>query len=125
MFSGARAGSVYLLPLLFTALQTATAAEVNRTIDDTYGDSVTGAKPNYLPSTNGVWADATCKGCRVQPDPNQAFKKSWTAATFIPERMEEAAIEVNFTGKPISFIGGYPTTAELNRKSYLDLFYRS
>ncbi|KAF8219325.1 hypothetical protein L208DRAFT_1427093 [Tricholoma matsutake] len=35
--------------------------EVNRTIDDTNGDSVTGAKPIYLPR------------CAIQPDPNLAF----------------------------------------------------
>lgn len=35
--------------LFLNVLQIVTAVEVNRTIDDTNGDSVTGAKPIYLP----------------------------------------------------------------------------
>ncbi|KAJ2920733.1 hypothetical protein H1R20_g16362, partial [Candolleomyces eurysporus] len=62
------------------------AALVNRTIDDTAGDSVTGLRPVYFPSPASLrmWKDHTCplNDCVTRPDLNQTFGNSYTAATF-------------------------------------------
>ncbi|KAF8077620.1 hypothetical protein FPV67DRAFT_1462396 [Lyophyllum atratum] len=78
----------------------AIAVSVNRTIDDTAGDPFTGTRPLYLPTTPGIWEDATCAGCRVKADRSLAFKGSWTSATFRPE-VGPISIELNFTGTAI------------------------
>lgn len=90
--------------LFLNVLQIVTAVEVNRTIDDTNGDSVTGAKPIYLPRTGGVWAGPECGGCAIQPDPNLAFDRTWTAATYHPQ-LGLTEIELAFTGEqPYIFV---------------------
>ncbi|KAH9930965.1 uncharacterized protein B0H18DRAFT_120163 [Fomitopsis serialis] len=47
-----------------------------RTIDDTYGDSVTGATPTYL-DTNCWNQGPNCSVCVSQPDPLQAHNGTW------------------------------------------------
>ena len=89
-----RLGSLCFLFLLF---EISRSAQVNRTIDDTKGDSVTGVMPTYVPSTGGVWAGADCTGCAIQPDPTQAFDGTWTAATYHPQ-LSLTSIELSFTG---------------------------
>jgi hypothetical protein len=99
MFSGFVLGS--LSALLITIIGITTAAQVNRTIDDTLGDSVTGERPTYLSSNSGNWEDATCKGCAAQPDPYRAFAGTWTAATYAPVPLSPSSIwiDLSFTGK--------------------------
>ncbi|KAH9842356.1 uncharacterized protein C8Q71DRAFT_699030 [Rhodofomes roseus] len=47
-----------------------------RTIDDTYGDSVTGATPTY--SNAACWNEGpSCSICVSQPDPAQAHNGTW------------------------------------------------
>lgn len=87
---------IFLFPLL--AVQYVVPAATNRTIDDTLGDSVSGVRPNYFPSA-GVWEDATCKGCAIQPDPSLAFDGTWTAATYNPTI--NTSIELSFKGTAI------------------------
>ncbi|KAE9396740.1 hypothetical protein BT96DRAFT_884472 [Gymnopus androsaceus JB14] len=71
---------------------------VNRSIDDTLGDSVTGQKPVFLPSTPGVWANNTqCGGCGLQPPTSSAFDGTYTAATYNPG-LENISITFDFTG---------------------------
>jgi hypothetical protein len=84
--------------LFFFFFEGSIAAEVNRTIDDTTGDSVTGIRPIYLPQTLGVWEDATCKGCAIQPDRTRAFKGTWNAATYNPD-LQSVSVELSFKGK--------------------------
>ncbi|KAG6812414.1 hypothetical protein H0H92_002990 [Tricholoma furcatifolium] len=86
--------------LLFFYSWVAAAASVNRTIDDTYGDSVTGAKPSYLPTSSSVWQGPSCTGCYIQPDPDEAFDRTWTAATYNPG-LGSMSIEFSFTGTAI------------------------
>ncbi|KAK7681917.1 hypothetical protein QCA50_014879 [Cerrena zonata] len=69
----------------------------NRTIDDTIGDLVTGAKPIYVPSTIGVWKDATCVGCAINPDTTKAFRGTWNAATYNRD-IPEVSVQFSFTG---------------------------
>jgi hypothetical protein len=91
-----RLGAIYILLTAF--FEIATATRVNRTIDDTFGDSLTGDKPTYLPSA--VWNDlnATCDTCVTQLDPNQAFNGTWTAAMYSPQ-LGSVSIELSFTGQ--------------------------
>ncbi|KAF9469397.1 hypothetical protein BDZ94DRAFT_1293776 [Collybia nuda] len=86
--------------ILFIFLRGGTAAQFNRTIDDTLGDSVTGEKPIYLPTTVGVWQNADCKGCLLQPDRILAFNGTWTAATYTPT-LESMSVELAFKGTAI------------------------
>lgn len=79
---------ILLLPLCRAVL-------VNRTIDDTFGDPVTGFKPVYLPSA--AWTDQTCTGCAVQPDTKSAFEGTRTTATYCPG-MHNMSITLEFTG---------------------------
>ncbi|KAG6914169.1 hypothetical protein DXG01_001955 [Tephrocybe rancida] len=92
--------SPILLPLILCYLGQIAAVSVNRTIDDTVGDSVTGARPVFLPQTAGVWEDVTCVDCAIQPDRNLAFKGTWTAATFKP-RLGSISVHLSFTGTAI------------------------
>ncbi|KAI0736638.1 hypothetical protein C8Q72DRAFT_768914 [Fomitopsis betulina] len=62
--------------LLFSA--SVSAGQSNRTIDDTNGDSVTGALPSYSSSWN-VGQD--CPGCRVQPSASDCFEGTWHDTT--------------------------------------------
>ena len=69
----------------------------NRTIDDTFGDLLTGTRLIYVPSTGGVWKDAGCVGCAIIPDPYEAFEGTWTAATYNKD-IPEVSVEFTFTG---------------------------
>ncbi|KAE9383763.1 hypothetical protein BT96DRAFT_1008812 [Gymnopus androsaceus JB14] len=77
------------------------SAGVNRSIDDTLGDSVTGQKPIFIPSTPGIWQDPTqcsvAPGCALQPPTTSAFDGTYTAATYHPE-LNNISISFDFTG---------------------------
>lgn len=69
----------FLTLLVFArAFSIVLALQANRTIDDTYGDSVTGLKVVY----NSPWnTGQLCPGCRVQPDAAEAFEGTWHDTT--------------------------------------------
>ncbi|KAJ3993791.1 hypothetical protein F5050DRAFT_1810195 [Lentinula boryana] len=73
---------------------------VNRSIDDTLGDSVTGDRPTYLPDTLGVWEDNTCLDCALAPNTSKAFDGTYTAATYNPD-LKNISISFAFTGTAI------------------------
>jgi hypothetical protein len=55
----------------------AAAVLTNGTIDDQYGDSVTGALPTYFPPNLWVQGDqCSSSTCPAQPDPELAFDQS-------------------------------------------------
>lgn len=88
--------SLTLLPHL------AWAAIVNRTIDDSSGDSLTGLKPEFLPkNVSGLWKDQTCSDCRINPDVRLAFGNSYTAATYSPQ-LGRMSIVIPFNGESFS-----------------------
>ncbi|PFH51664.1 hypothetical protein AMATHDRAFT_141988 [Amanita thiersii Skay4041] len=91
-------GKVWTLCVLLAAPSLATI--VNRTIDDTYGDEVTGQKPLYLPSRAGVWQNRTCTVCDIKPDESLAHNGTWTAVVYHPN-MDEVIITLRFTGVAI------------------------
>ncbi|KAG6915336.1 hypothetical protein DXG01_012108 [Tephrocybe rancida] len=76
------------------------AVATNRTIDDTYGDSVTGSQPIYLPVGN--WDDASCSPshCTVLPPSGQAFDHSYHAATYLVNGGPRTA-QLSFRGTAI------------------------
>ncbi|KAJ6476356.1 hypothetical protein C8R45DRAFT_833857 [Mycena sanguinolenta] len=57
------------------------SALLNRTIDDLYGDSVTGSLPTYGPSISGWNVDNNCTSCHGQPDAAQMVDHSWHDTT--------------------------------------------
>jgi hypothetical protein len=102
MFQLAGAGRLSASLLFLFVLPFADAGQVNRTIDDTKGDIVTGAKPTYLPTTGGVWAGADCAKCAVQPNSSLAFDGTWTAATY-HATLGMTSIKLPFTGNVFSY----------------------
>ncbi|TFK57566.1 hypothetical protein OE88DRAFT_1641182 [Heliocybe sulcata] len=55
----------------------------NVTVDDTDGDSLTGAQVSYSPAD--AWnVGQECVGCTAHPDPNQTYMGTWHDTTFIP-----------------------------------------
>ena len=60
--------------LIFNHVRSAAALAVNRTIDDQFGDSVTGALPVYSPEN--IWTQGNQCSCFAQPDYEQTFDHS-------------------------------------------------
>ncbi|KZT06160.1 uncharacterized protein LAESUDRAFT_759685 [Laetiporus sulphureus 93-53] len=53
----------------------------NFTIDDEYGDSVSGLQPIYQPSWN---YGPQCPGCAIQPEKDKTFDQTWHDTTIHP-----------------------------------------
>ncbi|KAF8998267.1 hypothetical protein BDQ17DRAFT_1411126 [Cyathus striatus] len=94
-----RTGAVVILLSLLSC--TLADSIVNRTIDDSLGDSDphTFTKPLYNPPS-GVWDDETCQKCAIKPDPSKAFKNTYTAATYNPG-LQNVSISMGFEGTAI------------------------
>ncbi|KAJ7059704.1 hypothetical protein C8F01DRAFT_217879 [Mycena amicta] len=92
--------SAWLLPLLLLLLFTVVqGTAVNRTIDDTRGDSVTGQAVQFLPGT--VWFNQTsCAGCSDVPDPALSFDNTWTAALYLAS-IGSISATMSFSGTAI------------------------
>jgi len=85
--------------LLIYASRHAQALQVNATIDDQLGDSLSGALPAYVPQN--VWTRGdTCTTCFAQPDYQYAFQHTWHDATWEPLQPELTAT-VSFTGTAV------------------------
>ena len=70
---------------------------VNITIDDQFGDAVTGAIPGYLP-TPGNWSiGQNCPGCFAQPDASLAFRGTWHDTTWDSDGYRGAKRTLNLT----------------------------
>ncbi|KAI0325593.1 hypothetical protein GY45DRAFT_1330065 [Cubamyces sp. BRFM 1775] len=92
---------VVVLAVLATSVA---GTDVNRTIDDQNGDSVTGAVPLY----RGAWAiGQTCTGCGVRAgnpiDPSQAFDGTWHDASSFPKNATaiQPSLQVSFVGHAV------------------------
>ncbi|KAJ7491078.1 hypothetical protein FB451DRAFT_630759 [Mycena latifolia] len=56
---------------------------LNRTIDDEFGDSVSGVQPTYRPAS--FWSlDSSCDGCVLHADPKLAFNHTWHDSSQLP-----------------------------------------
>ncbi|KAJ6476366.1 hypothetical protein C8R45DRAFT_834004, partial [Mycena sanguinolenta] len=105
-------GPTYYLPYALAYIPGYIAALSNRTIDDLYGDSVTGVLPTYEPSTsewNAVVQDNNCTICVVQPDAAQMVDHSWHDTT-VRVGGQTHTVSLQFTGTGIYFFGGVPNT---------------
>ncbi len=75
------------------------ALSVNRTIDNRYGDSVTGQLPLYMP---GPWSEGDqCPGCHAQPDPKQCYNGTWSDTTHHDGLDDGQNVTVQFTGTAV------------------------
>ena len=90
--------TVYYIVLLLL-VRSVIAALVNVTIDDQYGDPLTGFLPSYLPTDE--WKQgANCSACSVRPDPAKAKMGTWHDATHLPNSSTKlSAINLRFNGE--------------------------
>ncbi|KAJ6500739.1 hypothetical protein C8R45DRAFT_79801 [Mycena sanguinolenta] len=72
----------------------------NRTIDDQFGDSVSGLVPTYNPPS--FWkVGASCgSGCAVHPDPTLAFNHTWHDSSQFPNEAP-VSVSLQFTGTAV------------------------
>ena len=101
--------SISLVPafLAFLLLITPTrSALINVTIDDHFGDSLTGFIPAYLPN-DGSWhvgsPSEVCSDCHITPstlDVSQIYDHTWHDTTYRPGQAP-AEVTVNFTGSAV------------------------
>ena len=88
---------IYMTVALLVFLCDALASPVNVTIDDQYGDAVTGAVPEYLPAASDWSQGATCSSCLVQPWPPSAYNGTWHDSTWAPGGSEGSGYSVKIT----------------------------
>lgn len=75
------------------------ALYVNRTIDDEYGDSVTGLKPQYSPPD--VWNQGSlCEDCSIKLDSSHVLNGTWHDATQV-DGDSVRSITMHFNGTAI------------------------
>ena len=91
-----------VLALLATCISGANA-DVNRTIDDQKGDSVTGVVPLFLPA--GTWnIGQNCTTCTIESghpiDPGQVFDGTWHDLTHFGNG-DSGVVQVSFTGHAV------------------------
>ena len=83
---------LFLTSLLLSCVY---ATPSNRTIDDTYGDPVTGHLPHY----SGKWdIGQACSGCSLQPDPSETFEGTWHDST--SNTTDVRKVTLTFQGEP-------------------------
>ncbi|KAF9266985.1 hypothetical protein L218DRAFT_985512 [Marasmius fiardii PR-910] len=87
-------------------------------VDDTKGDSLTGAIPAFLPSEAGFsqgplcqgCGDSWCQGCGLEPDPNQVYGGTWMVATHFKNDPAKY-ITFDFVGTEVSVFCIVPNVA--------------
>ncbi|KAH9886724.1 hypothetical protein C8Q73DRAFT_276966 [Cubamyces lactineus] len=89
---------------LFIACVAVAGVDVNRTIDDQKGDSITGVAPLFLPTD--LWnIGQTCTSCVIRAgspiDPGQVFDGTWHDATHYGDDDPDRIVQVSFTGHAI------------------------
>ncbi|TFK55643.1 hypothetical protein OE88DRAFT_643167 [Heliocybe sulcata] len=91
--------SIFSLSLLHRCLL-ARATITNRTIDDQYGDEVSGLQPNYSPAA--AWNQgSSCTGCSIHADSGQAYRGTWHDSTHTPGDPEPRVVQLSFNGTAI------------------------
>lgn len=95
--AGLICGDLFMIILTWFLVLPAVAVPNNRTIDDTFGDFVTGQKVVYTPSTPLTWKTQDCTDCLLNPEVNNAHNGTYTAATCYPA-LGSMSINLTFTG---------------------------
>ncbi|KAK0492957.1 hypothetical protein EDD18DRAFT_1357341 [Armillaria luteobubalina] len=103
--------ALFLLQLIVAAKM------INRTIDDTLGDELTGFKVKYRPDSQPfdasalVWKNTLqCIGCAIVPDVSSAMDGTWTSATY-DSSLKNVSAELTFYGSAIYIyliVSNYP-----------------
>ena len=96
------------------------ASLVNRTIDDEFGDSVTGVVPTYAPQ--GWLQGQNCTGCSFNSrnvDISQVFNGSWHSAMHIPGSTD-FNVTASFSGIAVYVFNLIALQASTNLTFYLD-----
>lgn len=112
----------YILPLLFA--RSVALSTSNITIDDEYGDSVTGQKPQYYsPPGSNPWAQgSTCGRCHIQLDPTQVHNGTWHDATYYSTLSSDTyTVILQFTGIAVYVYGVLANQVpDSDTETYLD-----
>ncbi|KAI0325589.1 hypothetical protein GY45DRAFT_1374616 [Cubamyces sp. BRFM 1775] len=93
-----------LFSVLLAAYISGANVDVNRTIDDQKGDSVTGVPPLFLPTD--LWnIGQTCTSCSIRAghpiDPGQVFDGTWHDATHYGSNDSDRSVQVSFIGHAV------------------------
>ncbi|KAH9922671.1 uncharacterized protein B0H18DRAFT_508385 [Fomitopsis serialis] len=101
--------SVIALLLFVATGARAIGTTTNRTIDDFYGDSATGAIPLY---SDGWNYGPQCSGCFIQPAIGETFDQSWHDVTASPTDPAPKTVTLSFNGTAIWVYGVVPNYVE-------------
>jgi hypothetical protein len=98
----------FTLPLFLWLWHVLSACAVlrNATIDDRYGDSLTGVIPHFFPAEGQVWEGEVSEecSCPIKPDSRYTFLNTYNAATYKPDQgVNLVAIQMQFTGESLDF----------------------
>lgn len=86
--------SLTLFLLIQFGSRSALAAATIVTIDDEYGDSLTGALPVY----EGAWKfGPDCSNCLLRPSPADAYRSGWHDATTSAQYSQQS-VTLSFNG---------------------------
>ncbi|KAF7310029.1 hypothetical protein MIND_00375800 [Mycena indigotica] len=93
--------SLYLLVFLslLARITPSSANIITRTIDDTDGDSETGAVPSYSPP-NHFSLNSNCPDCTYHPDAGKSFKNTWHDTSQVDGQV--MSVSFSFTGTSVS-----------------------
>ncbi|KAI0652612.1 hypothetical protein C8Q79DRAFT_938586 [Trametes meyenii] len=75
--------NIFVIFMLLRGVSVAKGTLVNRTIDDAWGDSITGASPVYFPD-GGFAQGSVCRTCNISPklvDISKVFDGTWHDTT--------------------------------------------
>ena len=103
------------------------AASVNHTIDDELGDSVTGIKPVYSPSTS--WNQgSTCGVCKIRSndpiDLTQVIQGTWHEAVYLASPSESApSINISFVGTAVYAYFVVPNTLSQTPLTFINMSF--
>lgn len=96
LLTGHMQSFILLLPLLMV-LDTSLAGR-NATIDDQWGDELTGLVPVLTPA-NEWQQGAECAGCQLKPNASLAYDHTWHDSTWDPVRRPiPPAVQLLFNG---------------------------
>jgi len=108
-----------LLFIVLSRIAPSSGVVVTATIDDTKGDSNTGAQPVYSP-VNSFSPNSDCTGCLVHADPAQAFDGTWHDSSQF-NGGSAVSVTLSFTGTAIDVfcilantVPGAVTTTDLS-----------
>ncbi|TCD69456.1 hypothetical protein EIP91_007582 [Steccherinum ochraceum] len=93
---------------------------VNRTIDDQFGDEVTGLQVTYTPAA--LWAQGNgCSGCASHPNSSLVFNETWHDGTYTPSHGDDPlSFAFKFNGTAVYVFNVLPRLTLTNVNITLD-----